>query len=357
MLFEEDAALKRLIMIVLVSPLAIVMHQGFVSRGSVDDIALSGKHTVISQDNEGGREQEPVYGEPSSSFRLAREKYPAEYKAYARFYAGRRGWSEFTAPGIPIEQNSLVMKHIRQFQTTRRVDFASRLKRAGTYLPLARKILVENGLPGELVCLAMVESGFDQRALSRAKAAGPWQFMPETARMYGLRVDGWVDDRMDLEKSTMAASRLLLKLYGKYHSWDLVIAAYNSGEKRVDRITSRTGSRDFWKLAGRGFFSTETRYHLIKFHAAVTIMRDLDGYGFADVEIDPPLLFEKVETPAGMTLDGIAHLLDVPQGVLKELNPQLVQAETPPDVPLYPLRVPVGIGEIAGGNLPAVPVS
>jgi membrane-bound lytic murein transglycosylase D len=275
-----------------------------------------------------------------------REPCPGGYGAYAAFYADGGRWSEFSAPGIAVAGDRRVERYVERFRTTRRSDFEHWLRRSGRYLPLVRRILVENGLPGELVCLAMVESGFDAKAVSGAQAVGLWQFMPETARRYGLRVDAWVDERLDPEKSTQAAARYLRDLYRKYESWDLAIAAYNAGERRINRVLRRTGRRDFWQLARRGFFHRETRYHVIKFNAAVAIIRDLEGSGFTDLELDPPIRFDTVVVPAGTPLRRIAEVLHAPVDALTELNPQLIRGLTPPGVPSWPLRVPVGTGEM-----------
>ncbi len=267
------------------------------------------------------------------------------------------GWSEIVAPGLFVADNKFVARYVSRFQTTMRSDFSLWLSRAGKYLPLMRGILLENGLPEELICLAMVESGFDPVALSGARAAGLWQFIPVTAQRYGLRVDEWVDERMDPVKSTVAASRMLQDLYKKYHSWDLAIAAYNAGEGRISRITSMNGNAEFWELARSGNFNIETRCHVIKFNAAVTIMRDLDGHGFMDVELETPLLFESVEVPPGTQLRKVANLLSIEEFVLSELNPQLIHSRTPPDVSGYMLKVPFGMGETVRERLSVKPIS
>jgi len=326
-------------------------------RGVEGDVLGDDQYVPLSEVFKSRRLGDPVYGEPSRPFRIAREKYTIEYLEYAEFYADRGQWNEFSAPGVPIASNNLVASYVKMFQTTKRSDFTLWLRRAGKYLPLTRRILIENGLPGELAYLAMVESGFDQHAISEAKAAGLWQFMPETARRYGLRVDAWVDDRLDMEKSTIAASKFLLDLYARYQSWNLAIAAYNAGERRVSDITRRAGSKKFWELVERRRFSIETRYHVIKFHAAVTIMRDLDGYGFFDVGLEAPLLFERVDVSPGTSLEDIADILGISAIKIFELNPQLIHHKTPPDEAVYSLRVPVGMAAVVREGTHARPIS
>jgi membrane-bound lytic murein transglycosylase D len=332
-------------------------YPGFFSGGVGGEISGKDPYTHLNQVLKSRKNMEPVYGETSRLFRNARKKYPGEYMIYAEFYAGRGLWNEYAAPGVPVVSNKLVTRYIKKFQSNRRLDFVLWLRRAGKYLPLTRRILVENGLPGELACLAMVESGFDQFAFSKARAAGLWQFMPETARGYGLRVDEWVDERLDPEMSTVAASRYLLDLYRRYDSWDLAIAAYNAGDYSIKRVTRMTGCKKYWDLARKGWFSIETRYHVIKFHAAVTIMRDLDSYGFFNVELEAPLLFERVNVPPGLHLKKIADYAGISEFELVDLNPQLIRFETPPDEPVYSLKVPVGKGKMVRESLCAKPIS
>lgn len=298
-----------------------------------------------------------VYGDSSRLFWMASERYPQEYMRYAKYYEERGEWSEFAAPGIPAVHDDLILSGIRRFQTTRRADFELWLQRSGKYIPLMRQILQEHGLPGELVCLAMVESGFDPEAVSGAQAIGFWQFMPKTARRYGLRVDDWIDERMDPEKSTVAAAGFLADLYDRYGSWDLAIAAYNAGDLLIQEVTSQSGSREFWELARTGSFSLETRYLVIKFYSAVTILRDLDGHGFIDVVLDAPLVFEHVDCPPGTRLAEVAGLMGISEYELSDLNPQLIRRETPPSLEAYPLCVPVGTGDRVRGYFTVRPIS
>ncbi len=319
--------------------------------------SAEGPHAYLNEILEGHGSEEPVYGVSSRLFTEAREKYASEYMVYASFYTREGQWSEFSAPGIPVVTNNYVTSCVERFQSQRRRDFTLWLSRGGKYMPLTRRILVENGLPGELVCLAMIESGFDPGARSDASALGIWQFMPETARRYGLRVDEWVDERLDIEKSSVAASRYILHLYERYSSWDLAIAAYNAGESQINQIRGRTGNEKFWDLVRGGQFHLETRYHVIKFHAAVTILRDLDGHGFLDVELEAPLLFDRVDVPPGISLEELAAISGIPESELVTLNPQLVRSETPPDEPVYSLKVPVGSGSRLREHLHSEPIS
>src|SRR5690606_29121840 len=127
------------------------------------------------------------------------------------------------------------------------------LKRSGRYEGMIRSKLRERGMPEDLLYLAMVESGFDPNAVSRAQAVGLWQFVAETGRLYGLRIDGWVDERRDPVRSTDAALDYLQTLHDRFGAWNLAAAAYNTGENRVGRVMRQvTGDErgqedDFWR--------------------------------------------------------------------------------------------------------------
>jgi soluble lytic murein transglycosylase-like protein len=130
------------------------------------------------------------------------------------------------------------------------------------WMPAVVAVLREHGLPGELLSVVSVESGFDPLALSPKGARGLWQLIPETARRYGLVVDGRRDERLDPIKSTAAAARYLKDLYLQFQDWPLALAAYNAGEDRVQRSLDRVGVRDFWALSRQAALPEETRRYV-----------------------------------------------------------------------------------------------
>ena len=240
-----------------------------------------------------------------------------------------------------IQQNDQVLRFLEQFQTGYRRAVVERwLTRSGRFLPMALDIFREKGLPEELVFTAMIESGFDPVAVSHAGAKGLWQFMAPTARQYGLRVDRWLDERLDPEKATVAAANYLTDLYKTFGSWELVQAAYNAGETKVLRAIQGTGTRDFWSLADTRFLRDETKNFVPAIHAVTIIGQEPEQYGFS-VRPDEPLSYEQITVPRATSLKHVASLSGIPLEELTRLNSALRLKQTPPDSP-YHLKVPRG---------------
>jgi membrane-bound lytic murein transglycosylase D len=241
---------------------------------------------------------------------------------------------------IRIENNAHVRQFLDLFQTGyRRAVVESWLVRSGRYLPMIFGVFREKGLPEELVFTAMIESGFNPVAVSRAGAKGLWQFMAPTARRYGLRVDRWVDERLDPEKSTVAAANYLRDLHAIFGSWDLAKAAYNAGEMKVSRAIQGMGTRDFWALTRSRLLRQETKDFVPAIHAASLIAREPERYGFV-VAPDDPLRYEIVTVSRAIPLSRIAMQAGVSTEDLERLNPELRLKQTPPGP--YALKVPAG---------------
>jgi membrane-bound lytic murein transglycosylase D len=264
---------------------------------------------------------------------------PDDFFANASVEVGKGKEGEFASLANPID------KFIRYFQTRGRSKFELYLSRSGKYTEMMRGILAKYGLPEDLVYLALIESGFSPHAYSVAKAAGPWQFIAETGRRYGLRIDWWADERRDAEKSTHAAASYLKDLYGMFESWPLAAAAYNAGEGKISRAVTRYKSDDYAELIRHRYLKQETKDYVPKMLAALAIAKEPEKYGFGDVRYESPLDLQTVEVPGGTDLAEVAEILDVPYETLREWNPELRRFCTPPNRDRYELRLS---GDAAG---------
>jgi membrane-bound lytic murein transglycosylase D len=243
-------------------------------------------------------------------------------------------------PAYPVAINPQVQYFLDRFTGARRDVVNLWVGRSGRYLGMIREVLRNRGLPEELAYTAMIESGFNPMAVSRVGAKGMWQFMAGTARSYGLRVDKWIDERLDPEKSTVAAASYLKDLYTMFGSWALAQAAYNAGEVKVSRAIRATGSSDFWTLAKTRHLRDETKDFVPAIHAATLIAENPAQYGFAFVEASP-VDVETVVVPPSTDLRRLAVKAGISLGALRTLNPVLMRPFTPPGHP-WQLKVPAG---------------
>jgi membrane-bound lytic murein transglycosylase D len=233
--------------------------------------------------------------------------------------------------------NDQVQRFVDRYTGSRREIIGVWLSRSGRYLDMIREVFRAQGLPEDLAFLAMVESGFNPVAVSRAGAKGLWQFMAATARRYGLRVDRWVDERLDPVKSTGAAAAYLRDLYRQFGSWALVKAAYNAGETKVVRAIQAAGTTDFWALSRSRFLRRETKEFVPAVQAAALIGRDPARYGFEPMT-PAGAVTASLDVPGGTNLRVLAGVSGVPYKTLRRLNPVLVRGITPPGGP-YELTV------------------
>ncbi|MBI5967590.1 MAG: transglycosylase SLT domain-containing protein [Deltaproteobacteria bacterium] len=251
---------------------------------------------------------------------------------------------------FPSLINEKVSEFIGFFQ--RRTDdfFLKSLARSQAYADMMKRIFREKNLPEELFYLALIESGFNPKAFSRAKASGIWQFVRRTARRFGLKVDKWIDERRDPEKSTYAAAEYLKSLYEIFQNWDLVAASYNAGEGKVLRAMKKAKSQDFWEISRHRYLKRETKNYVPMFLAAVAIAKEPEKYGFTNIAYHPPLVYEKVVVPPGTSLQRIAKAAAMELSELQALNPALKRGNTPPHYPQFEINLPPGKKEIFEKN-------
>lgn len=248
---------------------------------------------------------------------------------------------------LPIIVNAQVLAYLRHFSGSKKKLFRVYLARSTRYLPMMKRIFQEQGLPQDLVYLALIESGFSPWARSVAEAVGLWQFIHGTAVRYGLKVNHWVDERRDPEKATLAAAHYLKDLYRQFGSWYLAAAGYNAGEHRVEGAVKRHDTRDFWDLAQKGVLPCETCNYVPQFIAAALIAKNPEKYGFTDIAYQRPVRSIQVKLPGGTDLRWFARVLGISFQALKELNPELQKELVPRDCPEYPLKVPAGQQRLA----------
>lgn len=249
--------------------------------------------------------------------------------------------------GLPVVTNPVVEQWIHYFKTRGRKHFIKWLVRSQSTQNLVLPILQKEGMPQELYFLAMIESGFSNSAYSSAKATGTWQFMSGTAKLYGLKINHWVDERRDPVKSTVAAGRYLRDLYGLFGDWYLAIASYNAGPGKIKSAIRKSGSNDFWKIAQTSYIRSETKHYVPKMLAAMIIATNPSGHGFnviANPQDITPTTTVAVKRP--LELDDIAHNLGLNGEDLRRWNPELIKNVTPPPTSLknvkdgYQLRLP-----------------
>ena len=258
---------------------------------------------------------------------------------------------------IPMVDNAQVQKYIRYYTEKQRKWFTVWLQRSTRYVPLMEEIFVEEGLPRDMVYLAMIESGFNPRAYSWAHAVGPWQFISSTGKLMGLKHDWWYDERRDIEKSTRAAARFLKDLYARFDDWYLALAAYNAGPGKMSRAIKKYKTRDFWKICKGRYLAPETKAYVPKMLAVVQIAKQPAKYGFADIDWQYPLEWEVVTLPTSTDLEVVADLCEVDYETIKALNPELKRWCTPPALKNYPLRIPVGTRTLFEPRYAKLPVS
>jgi soluble lytic murein transglycosylase-like protein len=245
-----------------------------------------------------------------------------------------------------VIENPRVRYFINQFSKSGKNDLEKALARSGKYMPMIAQVLHEEGVPEELAYLALIESGFITHSASPSGAVGLWQFVPGTARRYGLRIDSWVDERRDPAKSTRAAAAYLKDLHNYFGRWYLAIAAYNAGQGAIEKAMQSSGAKDFWTLSTKAKLNDETRNFVPKFVAASLIASDPQKYGFIDLTYEPPMDYEEMEIQGSLRLVSLAEMAGADPETIRELNPELLRSRTPPEESAFRVKLPAGHGAI-----------
>jgi membrane-bound lytic murein transglycosylase D len=268
------------------------------------------------------------------------------------------GWlTKLEMPDLPVRWDERVVRYLEFFRDDPRgrATFTNLYRRSGRWQAMMRRSLRKKSLPEDLVWVAMIESGFEQVVRSAAGAAGLWQFMPETARIYGLTIDRWMDQRLSPSLATDAAADFLADLHRRFGSWELALAGYNMGYAGLSSVVRRYNTNDFWSLARtEGTLPWETTLYVPKILAAAVVTHNLGAFGFADLPVDAPIETDEVTVPPGTPLGVVAQAVGCTPKDVEMLNPELRAARTPPlgeGDAAYPVKVPSGKGGVASQTL------
>jgi len=261
-------------------------------------------------------------------------------------------WRLFTLLDGEFVFNKDVQRWIEHYTMEDRQYMEKALWRSQRYLPQVQKIISEEGLPLELSYLPIIESGFHPFAYSRAGAVGLWQFVKPTAIKFDLRIDEWVDERRDPQKSTRAAAKYLKYLYETHSSWSLALASYNWGPQRVTRSVNFAGNSNYWQL----LLPKETAEFVPKFLATVLIALDPEVYGFEGANTDHDEA-DTVIVKGCVDLGVVASSCNVELSLLRDLNPELREDFTPPSDARYSLKIPAVAKQSFKQNFYSLPES
>ena len=262
-----------------------------------------------------------------------------------------------TKSDLPLVVNDYVAAYINFFANTTKGHntLLHAFQRAGRYRSMIERIMSEEGVPHDLIYLAVAESGFQPRAVNaRSRAGGMWQFMPHGN--YGLERNTYVDERFDPEKSTRAYARYMKYIYSQLGDWYLSMAGYDWGTGNIQRAVEKTGYADFWELYKRNNLPGETKNYVPEILAAIIIANHPTQYGFDDITLDPPVLTDTVAINYSADLRLVSDIVGVPVDELIALNPSLLRMATPPDTE-FDLHLPGGTAALFQEKIAAIPES
>jgi membrane-bound lytic murein transglycosylase D len=254
--------------------------------------------------------------------------------------------SELKLPDIPVRMDPRVVRYLEFYKDDKRgrAIMSSWLRKQGRYRALFEGVLAKAKLPLSLIYVSMIESSYDPHDRSGAGAVGLWQFMPENSRIYGLRVDYWVDERKDPEKSTRAFAQYMIDLRERFGAWPLILGAFDAGYGAVLHAMQKYNTNDYWELCRHeDGLPWETTLYVPKAMAAAIVGANRKLFGYDDIQPDPPYGFDRVSVPSSMSVQLIARAAGVSAAEVAALNPELRRGRTPPEGG-WQARVPHGVG-------------
>jgi membrane-bound lytic murein transglycosylase D len=262
-----------------------------------------------------------------------------------------------TKSDLPLVVNDYVAAFINFFANTQKGHntLLHSFQRSGRYKAMIQRVMAEEGVPQDLIYLAVAESGFQPRAINGgSRAGGMWQFMP--VGNYGLTRNSYVDERFDPEKSTRAYARYMKFLYDQLGDWYLAMAAYDWGAGNVQRAVQKTGYADFWELYKRNNLPGETKNYVPEILAAIIIANNPTQYGFDEITLDPPVITDTVTINYSVNLRLVSDLVNAPVDEIQALNPSLLRMVTPVDTS-FDLHLPAGTALVYQRNIEQIPES
>jgi membrane-bound lytic murein transglycosylase D len=260
-----------------------------------------------------------------------------------------------TQSDFPLVVNDYVAGFISYFSNSAagHAHLLRSLERAGKYKEMISKNLRDQGVPQDLIYLAVAESGFQPQALNaRSGAGGMWQFMPTGA--YGLARNGWFDERFDPQKSSLAYAKYMKTLYNQFGDWYLAMAAYDWGPGNVQRAVMRTGYADFWELYRRNVLPGETKNYVPGIIAAIIMAKNPEQYGLDKVVPDAAVVSDTVMVDYAIDLRLVADVTNSSLLEIVALNPSLLRMTTPRDMS-FDLHIPVGTLDVFATRIKEIP--
>jgi membrane-bound lytic murein transglycosylase D len=260
-----------------------------------------------------------------------------------------------TQSDFPLVINQYVAGFISYFSNSQggHAHLLRSLERSGKYKEMIAKDLRAQGVPQDLIYLAVAESGFQPQALNpRSGAGGMWQFMPTGA--YGLARNGWFDERFDPQKSSKAYALYMKTLYNQFGDWYLAMAAYDWGPGNVQRAVMRTGYADFWELYRRNVLPAETKNYVPGIIAAIIMAKNPTQYGLDKLVLEPPVVSDTVTVNSAVNLRLVSDVTNATLPEIVALNPSLLRMTTPRDMP-FDLHIPVGTSGVFASRIKQIP--
>ena len=268
--------------------------------------------------------------------------------------------SSLRMPDLPVRWSARVLQYLEFYKNDPRGRTIAAIwyRKSGRYEPMLRAVLRKHGLPEDLMWVAVVESGLRPTVYSHAGAAGLWQFMPETARLYGLVVNRWVDERLDPVRATHAAAMYLQDLHRRFGTWELSLASYNMGFGGMLSSIRKYNTNDFWELSRyEAGIPWETTLYVPKILALAVVAKNPEVFGLSTTSRDDPAEFDEVDVVPGVSLESVAKAAEVDVADIEQLNPQLLASRVPPQAPhraaagVWRIRIPKGHAAKVDANL------